>query len=268
MLFTLNVLVAVFVQDIMGYSALRAGVGFIPFVLAVGVGVVASSRLVTRFPPRVVVIGGGILVLGALLYSSTLHGGLPYFPNLVMPLVIAGIGMGVANLPLSLSVIASVGLDRIGPTSAVSLMLSIIGGPVVLAVIQAVVTSRTLSLGGTIGPAKSMNSAQLDALGHGYPMACVAGRGQRPGRWGGPVHRLHRATGGACPGSQESHRRRGTVVVMVNAHNTTRLYRVPSPCSPSVRFSAQAPRGCRRTPVALRSAIFGLSSVCVSGQLD
>ena len=167
-LFTLNVLVAVFVQDIMGYSALRAGVGFIPFVLAVGVGVVASSRLVTRFPPRVVVISGGILVLGALLYSSTLHRGLPYFPNLVMPLIIAGIGMGVANLPLSLSVIASVGLDRIGPTSAISMMLSIIGGPVVLAVIQAVVTSRTLSLGGTIGPTKSMNSAQLDALGQGY----------------------------------------------------------------------------------------------------
>jgi hypothetical protein len=167
-LFTLNVLVAVFVQDIMGYSALRAGVGFIPFVFAVVVGVLASSRLVTRFPPRVLVISGGILVLGALLYSSTLHRGLPYFPNLVMPLVIAGIGLGVANLPLSLSVIASVGLDRIGPTSAIALMLSTIGGPMVLAVIQAVVTSRTLSLGGTIGPVKSMNSAQLDALGHGY----------------------------------------------------------------------------------------------------
>ena len=167
-MFTLNVLVALFVQDIMGYSALHAGVGFIPFVLAVGVGVVTSSRLVTRFPPRVLVIGGGILVLGALLYSSTLHRGLPYFPNLVMPLVIAGIGIGLANVPLGLSVIASVGVDRIGPTSAIALMLSILGGPMVLAGIQAVVTSRTLSLGGTIGPVKSMNSAQLDALGHGY----------------------------------------------------------------------------------------------------
>ena len=109
-LFTLTVLVTLYVQNIMGYSALRAGVGFIPFVLAVGVGVGASSRLVTRFPPRVLVIAGGILLLGAMLYGSTLHRGIPYFPNLVVPLVVAGIGIGVVNVPLGLSVIASVGV--------------------------------------------------------------------------------------------------------------------------------------------------------------
>jgi hypothetical protein len=85
-----------------------------------------------------------------------------------MPLVVGGIGIGVANVPLALSVIAGVGVDRIGPTSAISLMLYSLGGPVVLAVIQAVVTSRTLHLGGTNGPVKSMNSAQLHALGQGY----------------------------------------------------------------------------------------------------
>src|SRR5580693_6253930 len=45
-LFTVTVLVALYVQDIMGYSALRAGVGFIPFAIAMGVGAGASSRLV------------------------------------------------------------------------------------------------------------------------------------------------------------------------------------------------------------------------------
>jgi uncharacterized membrane protein YphA (DoxX/SURF4 family) len=39
---------------------------------------------------------------------------------------------------------------------------------VVLVVIQAAITSRTLHLGGTIGPVESMNAAQLDALDHGY----------------------------------------------------------------------------------------------------
>ena len=37
-LFTLTVLIGLYVQDIMGYSALRAGVGFIPFVIAMGIG--------------------------------------------------------------------------------------------------------------------------------------------------------------------------------------------------------------------------------------
>jgi EmrB/QacA subfamily drug resistance transporter len=168
MLLTLTVLITLYVQNIMGYSALRAGVAFIPFVLAAAVGVAASTRLVTRFPPRVLVIAGGTLVLGAMLYCSTLHRGIPYFPNLVMPLIVGGIGIGVANVPVGLSVIAGVGPDRIGPTSAISLMLYSLGGPMVLAVIQAIVTSRTLHLGGTSGPVKSMNPAQLHALDQGY----------------------------------------------------------------------------------------------------
>jgi EmrB/QacA subfamily drug resistance transporter len=165
---TLNVLVALYVQDILGYSAGRTGVAFIPFAVAMAIGVGASSRLVTRFPPRVVVISGAILVLGAMLYGSALHRGIPYFPNLVVPIVLGGIGIGMINVPLVLSVIASVGFDRIGPTSAIALMLQSLGGPVVLAIIQAVITSHTVHLGGTHGPVKFMNAAQLDALDHGY----------------------------------------------------------------------------------------------------
>ena len=71
-------------------------------------------------------------------------------------------------VPLPLSVIASVGVDRIGPTSAIAVVLMNFGGPVVLAVIQVVITSRTLHLGGTNGPVKFMNDAQLHALDHGY----------------------------------------------------------------------------------------------------
>jgi hypothetical protein len=133
-----------------------------------GIGLGASSQLVSWFPPRVVVIAGGTLVVGAMLYGSTINAGIPYFPNLVMPLVVGGIGIGMIIVPLALSAIAGVGFDRIGPTSAISLMLQNLGGPVVLAVIQAVITSRTLYLGGTNGPVKNMNAAQLHALDHGY----------------------------------------------------------------------------------------------------
>ncbi len=166
--FTLTLLVAMYVQNIMGYSPLRAGIGFIPFAIAMAIGVGASSRLVTRLPPRVVVIAGGVLLVGAMLYGSTLHRGIPYFPNLVLPLFVGAIGLGMINVPLALSLIGSVGFDRIGPTSAIAVMLQMLGGPLVLAVIQAVMTSRTLHLGGTNGPVKFMNDAQLHALDHGY----------------------------------------------------------------------------------------------------
>ena len=79
----------------MGYSALRAGIGFIPFVIALGIGLGLSSTLVSLFPPRVLVIGGGILVLAAMLYGSTLNGGIPYFPNLEDVYAVA-LGIGTA----------------------------------------------------------------------------------------------------------------------------------------------------------------------------
>ncbi|OBA77841.1 MFS transporter [Mycobacterium sp. 1164966.3] len=165
---SLMLVITVYVQDIMGYSTLQAGVGFIPFVIAGGIGLGAASRLVMRFPPRVVVIVGSVLAFSAILYGSTLNRGIPYFPNLVLLIVVGGIGIGMISIPLPLSVIASVGFDRIGPASAVTVVLQGLGGPVVLAVIQAVITSHTLSLGGVIGPVKSMNAAQLHALDAGY----------------------------------------------------------------------------------------------------
>ncbi len=166
--FTLTVVIAVYVQNIMGYTPLGAGVSFIPFTIAMAIGTVVSSRLVTWFSPRVIVIGGAVLVLGAILYGSTLNRGIPYFPNLLLPMAVGALGLGIINVPLGLSLIASVGVDRIGPTSAIAVMLQSLGGPLVLVAIQVIITSRTLHLGGITGPVTAMNDAQLDALNHGY----------------------------------------------------------------------------------------------------
>ena len=63
-MFSLTVCIGLYVQDILGYSALRAGVGFIPFVIAMGIGLGVSSQLVSRFSPRVLTIGGGCCCSG------------------------------------------------------------------------------------------------------------------------------------------------------------------------------------------------------------
>src|SRR5258708_38511209 len=88
-MFSLTVCIGLYVQDILGYSALGAGVGFIPFVIAMGIGLGVSSQLVSRFSPRVLTIGGGWLLLAAMLYGSAcLHRGASYFPHPVVPRVI------------------------------------------------------------------------------------------------------------------------------------------------------------------------------------
>ena len=109
-----------------------------------------------------------MLVLGAMLFGSTLTRTVPYFPDLFMAIVVGGFGIGMIAVILPLCAVAEVGPLEIGPVSAITLMVYNLGGPVVLVIIQAVQTSRTLYLGGTTGPVKDMTPAQLDALGYGY----------------------------------------------------------------------------------------------------
>ncbi len=167
-LLTLTVMIGLYVQDVLGYSALHAGIGFIPFALALGLGNVITARLAPHVAPRWLIIGGGVFVLGAMIFGSTLTRTIPYFPDLLLPILIGGFGIGVISVILPLCAVANVGPGEIGPVSAITLMVQNLGGPVVLVVIQAVQVSRTLYLGGTTGAVADMTSAQLDALDAGY----------------------------------------------------------------------------------------------------
>lgn len=167
-LLTLTVMIGLYVQDVLGYSALQAGIGFIPFALALGLGNLLTARLAPHIAPRWLIIGGGIFVLGAMIFGSTLTRSIPYFPDLLLPILIGGFGIGVISVVLPLCALANVGPREIGPISAITLMAQNLGGPMVLVVIQAVQISRTLYLGGTTGPVADMTPAQLDALDAGY----------------------------------------------------------------------------------------------------
>lgn len=169
MSFTLTVLVAFYVQNIMGYSPAQAGAGFIPIAVAMALGTAVSSRLVMSFAPRVVVIAGCILVLSAMIFGGlTLRSDIAYFPDLLAPIVVGAFGIGIINVPLGLSLIASVGPDRIGPTAAIIVMLQSVGGPSVLVVIQALISWRTVRSGGTTGPVVGMTDDQLHVLDQSY----------------------------------------------------------------------------------------------------
>jgi EmrB/QacA subfamily drug resistance transporter len=167
-LLALTVMIGLYVQDVLGYSALQAGIGFIPFALALGLGNVCTAQLAPYVAPRWLIIGGGIFVLGAMIFGSTLTRTIPYFPDLLLPILIGGFGVGVISVVLPLCALANVGPREIGPISAITLMAQNLGGPMVLVIIQAVQISRTLYLGGTTGPVADMTPAQLDALDAGY----------------------------------------------------------------------------------------------------
>ncbi|MFD4366573.1 MFS transporter [Rhodococcus sp. NPDC058521] len=176
-MFTVAAFVALFVQDILGYSPLQAGLAFIPFAFGLGAAATIASRLAVRIQPRWLVVSGATIMVVGLLYGSTLDGSAAYVTNLFVPIIGIGFGVGLAVVPLPLCAIAGVEETEIGPLAAIAQVAQTLGGPLALAVIGAMATSRTLSLGGISAKVSEMNAAQLEALGEGYTFALVGSAG-------------------------------------------------------------------------------------------
>ncbi|MFE3291532.1 MFS transporter [Rhodococcus sp. NPDC059234] len=172
-MFSVAAFVALFVQDVLGYSPLKAGLAFIPFAFGLGAAAFVASKLAVRIQPRWLVVAGAVIMVVGLLYGSTLDSSATYLGNLFVPVIGIGFGVGLAVVPLPLCAIAGVGPSDIGPLAAIAQVAQTLGGPLGLAVIGAMATSRTLSLGGVSGAAADMNPAQLAALGDGYTFALV-----------------------------------------------------------------------------------------------
>ncbi|MGW0045271.1 MFS transporter [Rhodococcus sp. NPDC003348] len=172
-MFCVAAYVALFVQDILGYSPLRAGMAFIPFAFGLGAAAAIASKLIVRIQPRWLVVAGAVIMVVGLLYGSTLDGSATYWANLFVPVIGIGFGVGLAVVPLPLCAIAGVGSHEIGPLAAIAQVAQTLGGPLALAVVGAMATSRTLSLGGVKGSVSEMTADQIVALGNGYTFALV-----------------------------------------------------------------------------------------------
>lgn len=170
-MFSLAPFVALFVQDILGYSPLHAGLAFVPFAFGLGAAAFVASKLVVRVQARWLIVTGAVMTFLGLLYGSTLDQSTTYMGNLFVLVVGIGFGVGLAVVPLPLCAIAGVGSQDIGPLTAIAQVAQVLFGPVGLAVVGAMATSRTLSLGGVSGVAADMNEAQLSALSEGYVFA-------------------------------------------------------------------------------------------------
>jgi EmrB/QacA subfamily drug resistance transporter len=96
------------VQDVWGYSPLRAGISFLPFTAVMLVATLAATRLIARIGPRPLLITGAILSAAGLYWLSraTVHG--TYASGLLGPALVIGGGLGLLFLPLTLVSLAGV----------------------------------------------------------------------------------------------------------------------------------------------------------------
>ena len=127
-----------FVQDVWDYSALRAGVAFLPLTAAVLAASAAATRLVPRTGARPLLLVGAVGSAAGLYWLSRLteHG--TYAGGLLGPLLVIGVGLGLLFVPLSLVALARVAETDSGVASSLLNTGRQVGGSIGLAVLGTV----------------------------------------------------------------------------------------------------------------------------------
>jgi len=142
---------ALFVQRVMGYDALGTGLAFLPTPIVIGlVSLFVAPRVTGRFGPRPVLIAGLSLLLAGLLLLARIPANVSYAADLLPPLIVMGLGVGV-TVP-SIIMLAMAGADPAdtGMVSGFSNTAQQAGGALglsVLAVIAAAHTSDRVASG-------------------------------------------------------------------------------------------------------------------------
>jgi EmrB/QacA subfamily drug resistance transporter len=126
---------ALFLQDGLGLSALQSGLVFLPLGLGYFAASVQSGKLAARLGPQVLALGSLVVSGGYLLLAAAAHDGAGW---LIPGLVISGIGMGLVIAPLPAIVLARVRPDHAAAASGVLSTAQQAGGSIGVAVIGAV----------------------------------------------------------------------------------------------------------------------------------
>jgi EmrB/QacA subfamily drug resistance transporter len=106
-----------FLQGAEGYSALKAGLSFLPVTVTIFAMVKVVPRLLGRIGPQLTLVGGLVLALVGLFWLSRISLTTEYWTGIALPMLLIGGGMGLAFTPLTQAAIAGVDHHDAGAAS-------------------------------------------------------------------------------------------------------------------------------------------------------
>ena len=154
---------SLFVQDVWAYSALRAGMSFLPFTIVMLAATAVATRLVPRVGPRPLLMAGAVLSAGGLYWLSRLTVHSTYAGGLLGPALIIGTGLGLLFLPSSLVSLAGVAEAASGAAASLLNAGRQLGAAVGLAVLGSVAWTVTADSARTAAAGPAAAQAQTAA---------------------------------------------------------------------------------------------------------
>lgn len=173
-LFAMFFFLSRYMQEVLGYSALKAGLSYLPLALAIIASAGVASVLVTKLGFKKVLLAGLGLVTIALLWFGQVPVDGSYVSDLLGPMVVAAVGLGFAFVPVTIAAVSGVSRDESGLASGLINTSQQIGGALGLAVLGTISSSKTTDL---VTAAQGSPAAIPDALTEGFQLAFTTGAG-------------------------------------------------------------------------------------------
>ena len=146
-LFSMFFFISLYLQDVLHYSPIKAGVSYLPLAIGIILSAGAASVLVTRVGFKPTLIAGLLMIAGALLWFSRVPApGGTYLANVVGPSVLAAFGLGFSFVPVTIAAVTGTKPHEAGLASGLINTSQQVGGALGLAILATVANSRTQSL--------------------------------------------------------------------------------------------------------------------------
>jgi EmrB/QacA subfamily drug resistance transporter len=175
-LFSMFFFISLYLQQVLHYSALRAGLGYLPLALMIIFSAGLASQLVTKLGPKPVMGTGLVAIAAGLLLFSRVSPDGSYVPNVLIPSVVAAFGLGFSFVPLTIAAVSGVAEHEAGLASGLINTAQQVGGALGLAILSTIASSRTADVLAA-HPGAPTAGVQAQALTDGFSRAFATGAG-------------------------------------------------------------------------------------------
>ncbi len=142
-LFSMFFFITLYMQQVLHYSPIHAGVSYLPLALTIIVAAGLGGQLVTRFGFKPILAVGMVFVAGGLLWFSHIAVNGSFLSDILGPSLLAAIGLGLGFVTSTIAAVAGVKPHEQGLASGLINTSQQVGGAIGLAVLATVATTRT-----------------------------------------------------------------------------------------------------------------------------
>jgi len=142
-LFSMFFLITLYLQQVLSFSALEAGLAYLPLAFAIILTAGAASALVTKVGFKNVLIVGMLFVAVGLGWFSQVEPDGSYVVNVLGPSILAGIGLGASFVPVTIAAVTGTEPHEAGLASGLINTAQQVGGALGLAILATIANSST-----------------------------------------------------------------------------------------------------------------------------